>query len=702
MLAIALVFLMPLAVAAPAARAASAQIGSLDVPKLLTAPSLDPKADLATWTGAATVVLPWDVQHAKSSSEKTTVHVATDGGNLYARFDVTQREGLLQQQHTNNVGDGTDDEVWVDLWPNGNTGFYYQFAATSNGTHFQYSSENTAYAPTWESFGTTFAGGFTVTMRIPLHVLRGKGTKTGWKAQFVRIVRSTGERQVWSWDAAQTNGDDVRFAGGLAGLAPAAASKASPRVGVYALGAAGSPGSGLTTSRMGADFSIPVTSTASIYGTIHPDFSNVEVDQQTISPTAYQRIFTEVRPFFTQGANFYDNFDCDVCPFIAQLYTPSIPTPRDGYAFEGKEGLIQFAGFDAVGADRNDGATSLVYGSPDQKWTVTAQNVSANIPGITDHTDTGGVHYNDGTHIDAYFNYGSDSGTNVLDGSQAQRYDGGGYYFTPTFGLGASMRKVGQYYDPVDGLVQHPDIAGYATFTNKIWLFSGGSKLQSIQFGGFVDRYHADSGALNQTDNALWVDFLSKSLIDLQGTIGSNYLLTPNGTFTPISQNGVSATWHSGTANSPGNNLNHGSSATPTTISYNTGRFGPGRLDSWLRSSTMRAGNRGTVTLEVDDTLQGLDTGRVNVQWLERAAYNLATGPDSSFAVGIRRIVGTSPLIDPTVPPPYTNAYNLSFAYHRRTPHDELYLAYGDASQLITVPQWIVKWIHYVGAEKGT
>jgi hypothetical protein len=29
-------------------------------------------------------------------------------------------------------------------------------------------------------------------------------------------------------------------------------------------------------------------------------------------------------------------------------------------------------------------------------------------------------------------------------------------------------------------------------------------------------------------------------------------------------------------------------------------------------------------------------------------------------------------------------------------------VAYGDASQLTTVPQFIIKWIHYFGAEKGT
>jgi hypothetical protein len=689
------------AAACAQAQAVSANAGTIAVPVLSAAPPLDPKAEAAAWSQGATVTLPWDVQHQRPASEPTTARLATDGTNIYVRFDVQQREPLLAQQRTNDVGDGTDDEVWIDLWPNGNAGFYYQFAATSNGTHYQYSSENTAYAPTWESAGSARDGGFTVTMRIPLRALRGNGGGN-WKAQLVRIVRSTGERQIWNYGPAQTNGDDVTYAGALSGLTSATASRPRPRVALYGLGAAGSSTAGLTTSRMGGDFSLPVTATSSIYGTIHPDFSNVEIDQQTISPTAYQRSFTEVRPFFTQGANFYDNLDCDACPGISQLYTPAIPTPRDGYAFEGKQGQFSFAGFDAVGDGRNDGATAVTYRTPDSHWRLTAQSVAANIPGVTDHVDTTGISYNDNKHVSGYFNYGIDHGSNVLDGAQAQRYDVGTFLYTNTFGFAASARKIGRYYEPVDGFVQHADIAGYALYENKIWLFSDKSWLNSIQFGGFMDRYHARTGALDQTDNNLWLDVLTRGRLDLQGTIGSSYLLLDSGVFTPISQNGVSLTWHSGTANNPGSNLYHGSSATPTTFAYNSGRFGPGRVDSWTRSSTMVAGPRGTLGLELDDTRAYEDTGATNIQWLERLGYTYATGKNSSFALGVRRIIGTPPVLDATSLPSFTSAWNLTFAYHRRLPHDELYVAYGDASQLSTLPQFVLKLIHYFGAEKGT
>ena len=681
------------------------------------------------------MTLGWDVQHERPASEPATARLATDGTFFYARFDVKQRETLLQTQHANNVGDGTDDEVWTDLWPSGNKGFYYQFAATSNGTHFQYSSENNAYQPTWESFGATYRGGFTITMKIPIDVLRGTGNGSDWKVQFVRVVRSTGERQIWSYSPAQSNGDDVSFAGSLSGMSPAVGARAKPRLGVYGLGEIGSKASNLSTSRIGADLSIPITQTASFFSTLHPDFSNVEIDQSTISPTAFARFFTEVRPFFTQADNYFDNFDCDACPNISNLYTPNIPTPHQGFAVGGHQGQIQFAAFDALGAGRSDAAESLGYTTPNNHLRYFMERISANcsLPGSTncpqgtasvhDNTFANGLSYADGKHVDAYFDYGSDSGSNVLIPNQAQRYDTGMYIYNATEGISASTRKVGLYYNPADGLIQHPDIAGYAAYAVKIWTFGASSPLNSVGFSSFIDRYHNRFGALDQTDTSVTIDALTRGRIDVQGSIGSSYLLqdfncvAPACVFSPISQNGIGVTYHSGTVNNPGNFPNHGSSATPTSLTFNTGRFGPGRLDSWTRGTTMVAGQRGTISLEADDTRQYLDGGGTNVQWLERLGYTYAASADTSFAVGVRRIIGTPPLVFAAAPvscvtvatvsqiglvPPCTGAWNLSFSYHHRSPHDELYVGYGDASQLSTVPSFIIKIIHYLGAEKGT
>jgi hypothetical protein len=153
------------------------------------------------------------------------------------------------------------------------------------------------------------------------------------------------------------------------------------------------------------------------------------------------------------------------------------------------------------------------------------------------------------------------------------------------------------------------------------------------------------------------------------------------------------------------NNINnfptHGSSSTPTSISFNTGRYGDGRLDTWFRNSTIRVGNRGYLTFTADDTAQYFPNAAANIQWFDGVSYAYQLGSNSSFALGVRRVIGF---------PPQPNGggncegvcSNISVAYHLRLSNEEFYLAYGDPNTLITRPQAIFKIIFYAGGQKGT
>lgn len=671
-------------------------------------PPLDPGAPSAGWAQAASLDLPWDAVRSRPASEPTKAWIASDGKALYVRFDAVQHEPITAIQHTNDVGQGSDDEVWVDLWPNGISGYFYQFYATPNGTHYQYSSENTGYSPDWESQGATHDGGYTVTMKIPFNVMRNARGGT-WHAQFVRYVRSTGEQQVWSYDRVQMQPDsygnsDYAHAGSV-GIPPISLSAPhpKPRAAIYALAEAASQTIGGSTSRVGADLSVPITPTASFYSTFHPDYSNVELDQQTISPSVYQRYYSEVRPFFTQAANFYNQFNCNACQSIQSLYTPAIPTPSQGYAVEGKQGPIGFATFDSVGDNRNDLASAIDFTSSDTKWFTNFQRVGVNMPGFSDVATEAGFGYYDLKHLSFYGNYGNDAGTNVLIPNQAQYYEFGGGWSNQTFGFYGATRKIGQYYNPTDGFVWHPGIAGYAMYAAKIWNFSPQDRLAAVGVSGFIDRYQGPTMGIAQSDNSILLDVLTKSALDFQVFTGSNYWRFDD-ILTPISQNaGFQFTYNSGLqTNNPGQFPYHGPSALPTTLSYNTGHYGTGRLDTWFRTTTIRVGNRGALTLALDDTAQWEPAPTPsNVQWFESLGYSYEIGRNSSFAVGLRRVVGYPP-----IPNGGGNCEgecsNVSVAYHLRLRTSELYVAYGNPNTLDTVPQLIFKVIFYAGAAKGT
>jgi hypothetical protein len=678
-------------------------------------PSLQPDAPIAAWTPSASADLRWDVSHARAARDSTSVHISTDGKFLYVRFDAQQSEPLMAAQHSDdtvaggsNINGGiawTDDAVWVDLWPTGPAGFQYQFESNPNGAHNEASSENTAFAPAWESRGAATKGGYVVTMAIPISVIHGAHAGT-WRAQLVRYVRSSGEMDVWSYDESQTNPDDPAHAGRLNIPTLAKPPLPRPRVGMYALGEIASAPAGGSTSRVGADFSIPVAQTAALFGTLHPDYSNVEIDQQSIAPTVYQRVYSEVRPFFTQAAPYYNNFNCDVCSgFRTTLYTPAIPTPAQGYAFEGKEGSFGLAAFDAIGDSRNDSAAAFNYTSDDNHWNGAFQQVMANLPGIHDVSDQAGLSWFNGKYLSAYANYATDRGTNVLDPGQGNWLDAGGGFASQQYALFGSFRSVGSYFNPVDGFNSHPGVVGYGLYGAHVWTFAPKDFLSSLGVSGFMDRYQGQGTTVPgvaQSDNQVLVDFLTKGTIDLQLYSGSDYWRF--GTeLTPISQNaGVSLTYHSGMQNNLNNFPAHGSSATPTSIQWYTGNYGVGgHLDTWFRNSTIRIGNRGALTLTLDDTAQYFHAASPRIQWFEQISYAYQVSSNSSFALGVRQVIGYAPQ-----PNGGGNCAgrcsNISIAYHLRLRRAELYAAYGNPNTLITVPQAIFKVIFYAGGEKGT
>lgn len=672
--------------ASPASAIPISFIGSVNIPQVSDPPPIDGNLDNPAWKGAAVVQLAYNLREHKPATDKTTDYIMTDGTFIYVGVRAQQAAAVRALQHTNDVGVDTDDEVQIDLWPNGASGFRYIFITTALGTHYQFSSENNSYDPTWWSAGKVVSGGFTVTMKIPMNVMHGSGSGT-WHVQFARLVMATSDDLVWSYGPAQQNHNDINYAGVAQGLPRVTALKPAPRAGVYALGALAAPSAGGNTSRAGVDLSVPIGAGTSFVGTFHPDYSNVEIDQQTIAPTAFPRFINDVRPFFTQGANFYNTTpNCPDCPGT-QLYTPNIPTPRDGYAIEGQHGLFSYAGFDAVGASRIDTAQVINYTSPNQQNLGTLQRVTTNYPGLADYSVNVSYTHDNLKNFSTWLRYANDQGTNVLAGDRAQRYETGVNFYSPTSSVALGLRKVGEFFNPVDGLIFQPDLAGYYVNVSKQLKYASSAPIKEVDVFMDLNRFHGHTGGLDQTNNLLQVGITTRKLFHIQVQTGSSYTLFTNGIFSPINQNGIGLTYDYG-------------SATPTSLSFNTGRFGPGQLNSWVRSLTMRAGERGLFTVEADDTQQFTDKGVRYVQWLERASFNYEISRDSSLALGARRIIGTPPELD--VPQAFVNAWNLSAAFHRKLPGGELYVVYGDAATVSTVPQFIIKFIKYVGADKGT
>ena len=671
---------------------ASAVTLTTAVPVLPAMPRMDGVID-DSWSKAVKLPVLFDFTYQRSG-EPTDVYVAQDSSGLDVAFAVTQHAALTASQQTNGPGVSNDDNVSVILWPQGNNGFRYRFSTNALGARYQTSSENSVYAPTWIAAARRTPSGYTVTMHIPWNVIRSGASKT-WSAQFERITIADNADQIWYHIQGQRNAVDSAYAGTLTGLNVTAQAKVvrpQARLQIYGLGELAPARFGGDTSRIGADLAIPVTATSSLLGAFHPDYSNVETDQQSISPTAFHRFLSEVRPFFTQAAqNFNNTFSCTNCP--TALYTPAIPTFRQGYAYEGTAGRFSFGAFDAVGFSRTDSAEVLNWGINDQKRIVglSLQRVSVNLPGFRDSTTTLYTGYlNQHTHFFTYLNAGNDSGTNVTDTGFAQYWEYGSGYVDKTTTVGLTFQKIGPQFLPADGFVTQPDVAGYDLFSNKHVYFSKTATLQDIFVTTFFTRMHDHSGRLAQTGAFEQINFDLKNQLSIHVYGGSQGIEIFNGEFLPFNGNGAALIYR-------------GQTSTPSLIVYSAGPYYHGHLISWTYSTTIPIVKRLHLALEDDENYYASPTEPIAKQWLERASLDWQFSRDASFDIGARRIIGRN-LPDAFEPPQFgfINAGNISAAFHFLAAKNEFYLVYGSPNSLATTPALIFKWIRYIGAEKGT
>ena len=680
----------------------------LTIPQLSAAPVLTATLG-GSWDSAATLHLMHEATYRKTATEDTTVRIGAYGGFLYIAFQSVQREPLVASQVSDGTGVLTGDAVMVHLWPNGLQGFAYWFATNVHGARDQFSSENSAYAPAWTAFARRTADGYVAILKIPLsamHVQKG----ASWRAQFHRIVVASNSNYVWELDPNQTSFIDGRYGGHIDGLTSTQAAAARPRMQIYGLSAIGSARAGGTTSRMGVDISVPVTPTASIFGTAHPDFSNVEVDQQSISPTVFARRFAEVRPFFTQAAGNF-NQQVDVNAPMAILYTPAIPAFRDGYGAEGREGNLAFGAVDAAGYGRNDNAQSFTLTDSSQRASLTYQRVGVHAGDFHDSVQSASLSYlNPRSHLTYFVNGAVDTGSRVSDASSAKYQSAGVSFATNISQVAFSLQKMGPQFNPADGYANQPPgepgIAGYTVYAGHALNFSPTARVQDVNVSASYDRYHGPDGSTNQTD------FATQARIDFRGqlSLSGMQMLSSLSTCVPVSTASCARQFlpYNGTYWTLGYALN---TAHPSSLTFASGAYYHGRLDLWQRALSIPLTPHTAVSLEADDTryTSHLPNESDSRQWLERAGVNMQFSSMISMDAGVRRIVGTSqpfpfaPFGPPgSFTPAVYDATNISAALHYFHGSNELYVVYGDPNELFTRPTLFLKLIRYVGAGKGT
>ncbi|HXW76514.1 MAG TPA: hypothetical protein VEJ20_03805, partial [Candidatus Eremiobacteraceae bacterium] len=496
--------------------------------------ALDPALEDPAWTAG---LVPgdgtWEDITTKSPAPLSTdAYMLYDDKNLYVAFRVSQTGvPVVATQTTNDVGFGIDDFVGIGIDTSGAGSNVYLFETTPIGTRYEQASANARYRPNWRARAQRTEGGWSAVMIIPLADMRipRAGTQT-WRLQFIRGVAAKGEHYEWDFNGLMADAPsgswppftDARFwaAGTSVRISAALASKPQPHADLYGLESVGADRDEFEQADQefepeavrtyGADMTLPLTSTISAEGTLNPDFSNVEIDQETIAPQEFRRQLTEYRPFFAQGASFI-NADSGLTGVLTGpntnfvFYSPSIGSFDRGLKVEGSYGdenfgLMSFRGFDeTTGNTFDDQAFGFEHALQDREFLYWGDGVLAHhsIAG-DDSTVEGGVEARNLTSgLIGFADYAYETGSWVPQG-----HAGSFFGFVDLHQAEAEnfigFSDISPSYDPIDGYTANADLRGFSTFSA---LFRGSSPgIKSWQPTLNMDRFIDESGAVHQAD----------------------------------------------------------------------------------------------------------------------------------------------------------------------------------------------------------
>jgi cellulose/xylan binding protein with CBM9 domain len=656
-----------------------------------------------------------DLTARRSAPLATTAYLLYDASNLYVGFRANQDGVPIHAEHsTNDVGFGQDDAVGVCIDTSNSSQQVYCFESTPRAVRYQQASESTRYAPPWKAKAAVNGSSWAAMFVIPLKDLRAQGgAERTWRFNFIRICAATGDHYTWAYDGLMVDGQppswpisaDARLWPELTALnIAAAAARPLPRLEVYGLESAGrdrdvfqqadNTFASKPVRRGGVDFTYPLTSTMAAVGTLNPDFSNVEVDQQTIVPQEFQRNLVEYRPFFAQGAQYFTPEQSSAVGgfFNAPdqvFYSPTIGEFGRGLKMEGTYGmqavgLLDVRGVALDGTTLDDTAFGFKHQLSDRKFLYWLDGVLAHHDIGDDSTlDEGFGGRNLKTGLIYGFNQALETRRLSFDPSRQFAYERNGFVeiHKPNYEIYEGYQDVGPGYGPLDGFTTTSDARGgtYAIdFT--------GSTTRLKSWMGFVggDRLLTRDGRVHEADLYANGDFVTSSLVHVNVNVGSSELNDPlltGGVSMPFNQNTLTLGFRDGTP-------------APVDFSFGIGEFSTFYLQQFSASTSRQIGSRFSIQGTYAGTHERSNAIAVDGQLLRSIAIGESLGTDTNFTLALRTINGSGGFASP--------GKNFAAAFHSKFRNgNELFVNFGTPAAPATLDRLLIKYVLRIGSGAG-
>lgn len=289
--------------------------------------TVDGHLDDPAWRGARFVS---DFQQKEpeqfaAPGDRTEVAFLYDDEALYVGLRMWSRDpARIPRDVTRRDQYGNSEHIVVSLDPFFDRRTAYSFSITAGGVRRDYyhatdseayGNRDFTYDPVWEARARIDSTGWTAEMRIPFSQLRMNPLeRQRWGLNINRWIPQRNEDDYWVVVPRDQTGFSSRFGTleGLDGIRPARQVEILPYVAANAdvrsvpdpndPFAAKSEGS----ARVGGDFRVGLGKGLVLNGTVNPDFAQVEADPAQLNLTAFETIYPERRPFFTEARQYIE------------------------------------------------------------------------------------------------------------------------------------------------------------------------------------------------------------------------------------------------------------------------------------------------------------------------------------------------------------------------------------------------------------
>lgn len=336
---------------------------------------IDPAWSTAQTATNFNMVLPMDTSKA---FVRTEVKMSYDSSGIYIitinYIDPGQKFMVESLKRDFNFGKNDNFLLFMDPFNDQTNGFTFGSNAAGaqwDGLLYDGGKADLNWDNKWNSASKYYDDKWIWEAFIPFKTIRYKNGITTWGIQFSRLDISKAEKSSWAPVPRQFPTASLAYTGILVWDQPPPNAGQNISLIPYVLTGGSKNFIANTATKfrnsVGLDAKIAVTSSLNLDLSIHPDFSQVEVDRQVTNLDRFELFFPERRQFFIENGDQFNNFGYGTLrPFFSRRIGLNAPI-QYGARLSGKLNKNWRMGFMNMQTDRN--VTTL---TPVQNYTAFA------------------------------------------------------------------------------------------------------------------------------------------------------------------------------------------------------------------------------------------------------------------------------------------------------------------------------------------